>query len=473
MSLFSSLQNMDPACEKMRITELNPHLLCALCGGYLVDATTIVECLHSFCKTCIVRYLETSNYCPICEVLIHKTRPWQNIRYDETLQNIVYKMVPGLFKNEMKRRREFYEQTPCYEARKREGKELDFKTTDRVIHSPDEQISLSLEHCSHGKPSTDIKEEEEAQKLFDRRYLMCPAAVTVSHLKKFIRMKYSLSQKIQIDLIHTDAPLRDTWSLMDVAYIYSWRRQGILKLFYSFYKFLPKKRKLPELSEGSRPTDEPEVPAKKHKDSPDCQSSTKPNNVDAPSKPNKPDTFQNGETEKPTETTEPVAGCPKTDETCHSSACSKTDDDTAEAEKEIDVINSNETEKTASCSEWREAATHEAGVCEKEVDSVIDYSVSEGDTPEKDDKDFSPVQTPTENNGFARSSQCSDSPTEYESSPGTESRRPSESDHVTPIKWHGPNDLIMNGHFKVPSDHFPGDMKSDTYVMPLDYSQPS
>lgn len=35
----------------------------------------------SVCKTCILRYLETSNYCPICEVLIHKTRPWQNIRY--------------------------------------------------------------------------------------------------------------------------------------------------------------------------------------------------------------------------------------------------------------------------------------------------------------------------------------------------------------------------------------------------------
>ena len=34
------------------------------------------------CKTCILRYLETSNYCPICEVLIHKKRPWQNIRYE-------------------------------------------------------------------------------------------------------------------------------------------------------------------------------------------------------------------------------------------------------------------------------------------------------------------------------------------------------------------------------------------------------
>lgn len=46
-------------CSKMhrttriKITELNPHLMCALCGGYFIDATTIVECLHSCeCPAC-------------------------------------------------------------------------------------------------------------------------------------------------------------------------------------------------------------------------------------------------------------------------------------------------------------------------------------------------------------------------------------------------------------------------------------
>jgi len=34
---------------KMPLQELNPHIMCALCAGYLVDATTIIECLHS-CK---------------------------------------------------------------------------------------------------------------------------------------------------------------------------------------------------------------------------------------------------------------------------------------------------------------------------------------------------------------------------------------------------------------------------------------
>lgn len=34
---------------KILLKSINPHITCNLCKGYLVDATTIVECLHS-CK---------------------------------------------------------------------------------------------------------------------------------------------------------------------------------------------------------------------------------------------------------------------------------------------------------------------------------------------------------------------------------------------------------------------------------------
>ena len=33
--------------DRCRVVDVNPHLLCALCSGYLVDATTIIECLHT------------------------------------------------------------------------------------------------------------------------------------------------------------------------------------------------------------------------------------------------------------------------------------------------------------------------------------------------------------------------------------------------------------------------------------------
>ena len=31
------------------------HLICPLCQGYFYDATTIADCLHTFCKPCIVK----------------------------------------------------------------------------------------------------------------------------------------------------------------------------------------------------------------------------------------------------------------------------------------------------------------------------------------------------------------------------------------------------------------------------------
>ena len=39
-----------------------------ICSGYLVDATTVTECLHTFCKSCIVKHLEDNINCPECEV---------------------------------------------------------------------------------------------------------------------------------------------------------------------------------------------------------------------------------------------------------------------------------------------------------------------------------------------------------------------------------------------------------------------
>ncbi|KAK3776558.1 hypothetical protein RRG08_037064 [Elysia crispata] len=242
--------------KRLRISELNPHLLCALCGGYLIDATTIIECLHSFCKTCILRYLESSNYCPICEVLIHKTRPWQNIRLDHALQNAVYKTVPGLFQNEMKRRREFYQKQNKERRGRVSSGAKDARPSaqgdccshgqlgDRVIFSKDEKFSISIEFSPDGRPVEDSqkKNTKRQKNAFpqDKRYLNCPAGLRIEHLKKFIRAKFSLPEDIQIDLFYEKDPLCDTYSLMDVAYICMWKRDCVLRLFYSFYEVPPK-----------------------------------------------------------------------------------------------------------------------------------------------------------------------------------------------------------------------------------------
>lgn len=114
--------------HRLRLSMLNDQLTCKLCHGYFIDATTIIECLHSctyhelrkcnffhlllkflmnffscctiVCRSCIVKYLENNKYCPICEVQIHKSKPLLNIRPDHTLQDIVYKLVPACYQSE-------------------------------------------------------------------------------------------------------------------------------------------------------------------------------------------------------------------------------------------------------------------------------------------------------------------------------------------------------------------------------------
>lgn len=44
--LYLSMPRIPP---KVYLETVNPHITCNICKGYLIDATTIVECLHS-CK---------------------------------------------------------------------------------------------------------------------------------------------------------------------------------------------------------------------------------------------------------------------------------------------------------------------------------------------------------------------------------------------------------------------------------------
>lgn len=42
---------------KLKIKDLNEHIVCYLCAGYFIDATTITECLH----TCESQAVERGN----------------------------------------------------------------------------------------------------------------------------------------------------------------------------------------------------------------------------------------------------------------------------------------------------------------------------------------------------------------------------------------------------------------------------
>ncbi|XP_076284860.1 uncharacterized protein LOC143211257 [Lasioglossum baleicum] len=244
--------------KRTYLQEVNPYLVCLLCRGYLIDATTVVECLHSFCRSCILKHLSTEAQCPSCEHVLNKAKP--NIKADKALQEIVYKLVPGLYHKEMRKRREFYKKHPehaDFATPEQRGEDV----SGRLIFAPEDAVSLSLEYLPPGADPLTIllSTNDDATNLnglnnqnsnnnnasnnntgshnvnatSNRRYLQCPALVTIAHLKKFLALKYSVDMtRYAIEICHRRAPLPEHWTLMDVAYIYAWKRNAPMRFFY-------------------------------------------------------------------------------------------------------------------------------------------------------------------------------------------------------------------------------------------------
>ncbi|XP_073848253.1 posterior sex combs [Musca autumnalis] len=210
------------------LSSMNPHIICSLCFGYLIDATTIVECLHSFCHSCLIKHLRTEQYCPRCEMMINTAKP--NIKPDTTLQAIVYKLVPGLYEKELMRKRAFYKDRP--EEAALASPEQRGDDTEHLIFSPSDYMSISLEYAdteelSHSSP--------EYMELLKPRYLKCPAMCTVAHLKKLVYGKFEInSNRFTIDIMYKVKTiiLLDHYTLMDVAYIYTWKRDAPMRFYF-------------------------------------------------------------------------------------------------------------------------------------------------------------------------------------------------------------------------------------------------
>ncbi|NXC56688.1 PCGF1 protein, partial [Aleadryas rufinucha] len=171
--------------------ELNEHIVCFLCAGYFIDATTITECLHTFCKSCIVKYLQTSKYCPMCNTKIHETQPLLNLKLDRVMQDIVYKLVPGLQHSEEKRIREFYQSRGLDRVTQPSGDDtvggdpmgLPYSTFDHSrahYFRYDEHVSLCLEKLRGPLSPPDPLCPSQ------QKYVRCSVRAQIRHLRRVL-----------------------------------------------------------------------------------------------------------------------------------------------------------------------------------------------------------------------------------------------------------------------------------------------
>ncbi|KAK1905148.1 Polycomb group RING finger protein 6 [Dissostichus eleginoides] len=204
---------------KRPLSEFYPYIRCALCSRFLIDATTIIECLHTFCKSCIVKHFFYNNRCPTCSIVVHQTQPTYNIRPDRQLQDIVYKMVPFLEESERKQMCQFY-------------KERGLDVPNTVVISPPGPVVIKRQKKENIPPSVftippelDVSlllefvgaEEGIANyKPLERRYVRVSGEATVRHVELFIRRKMELSSACQVDVVCGDHLLDHFQSLKDI-----------------------------------------------------------------------------------------------------------------------------------------------------------------------------------------------------------------------------------------------------------------
>ncbi|XP_073848255.1 suppressor of zeste 2 [Musca autumnalis] len=224
---------------KPKINAFNELFQCYLCQGYLINPTTIDACLHTYCRSCIVRHLAEDCYCPRCKGNGGKAVTHSNLKSDNVLRSIIYKMVPGLYQKERERVVQFLNNA------KNEGY-TDTHTlleVDDDFYTARDSISLSLEFHPH------LAEQCEEADIPPVRYLKCLASLKIQHLKRFLCSKFDIdpsNRKVDIEIIYEDEVLPSDFTLMDVAYCYQYKGQAPLKLYYRILIYPEENNKTPE-----------------------------------------------------------------------------------------------------------------------------------------------------------------------------------------------------------------------------------
>ncbi|XP_032292011.1 protein suppressor 2 of zeste [Drosophila virilis] len=209
------------------LNQFNELLTCRICQGYMIEPTTVDACYHTYCRSCILKHLLRDVYCPQCKSSGGKHISEDNLRSDETLRALIYKLVPGLYQRECKRLAEFREQHQELDA----DEELLRPQLEQQqeFFTPGEPISLSLEY--HPAMLKNCGSSEKPPIC----YLQCPADLRVVHLKRFLCSKYDIdaeNKHVEVEVTYEDEVLPPSFTLMDVGYCYQWKRHAPMAFRY-------------------------------------------------------------------------------------------------------------------------------------------------------------------------------------------------------------------------------------------------
>ncbi|KRZ61252.1 Polycomb group protein Psc [Trichinella nativa] len=248
-------------CENLMCKYKPKHLnefLCSLCMGYMIEATTVVECMHHFCRSCILLHIEKDAHCPSCGILINKFKLESALKLDHTLQLLIYKLIPTVYKEEILRRARFQVMNESPEEREKDFSNDYIRDLATHICSPYERVMFILEMKRPPRASITHREgvliQQPPASSFSefsgsslKRLYSAPAAVRIKQLRKMIASKFTVHYQ-QVTLWYADEILIDEYSLVDVFYIFLSAKKQIIHFYYDIIGFEDQIQVMPELT---------------------------------------------------------------------------------------------------------------------------------------------------------------------------------------------------------------------------------
>ncbi|KAL3802209.1 hypothetical protein HJC23_001753 [Cyclotella cryptica] len=210
------------------LSNLQDHLICPLCGGYFRDPYTVADCLHSFCRSCLIVHFRVGHRrCPTCNLSLEPD-PFREVLADRTLQEVVDKIFPWMRKKEDEEEKAFYaargiKLKPEYESvvkespgggggkkRKADDDEGDRKSAKDVVslrESTNDMLDLQLEPY-------ETPHEKISLPPLRHSILRTSGRLRIGSIKKYVLQRLGLKDsKSSIEILCNDEPVGNEHSL--------------------------------------------------------------------------------------------------------------------------------------------------------------------------------------------------------------------------------------------------------------------
>lgn len=208
--------------SSIKLSELNEFISCPVCQGYLIDATTVNECLHTFCKSCIVKHIKSNhNECPKCNTIIHERRPLDYIVHDRNKQDIVYKLVPQLYISELNRKIAVHElrgiDAITRLVLKKKFLHVALVQRKKSPITTKNTTTTATSITSNTASSVSPESKQPPNQARDTIYLKCPLTIQARHIRKLLAIKYQLEANDRIHLLYKGDIVSDNDQISNLA----------------------------------------------------------------------------------------------------------------------------------------------------------------------------------------------------------------------------------------------------------------